>query len=296
MKVQRIPTQYPGVELHAVTGGNPKKPSIIFLHGFPDSHHSWVHQLEGLSKDFHVVAFDLVGVGKSDLPRTPIAYKIARILVDIDYVIQELCPNKKVHLVGHDWGAALGWCFVFDESHRKHVLSYTAISGPHPTLMARYISKTFFSLDVFSAFKQFLSSWYIYAIHIPWLFEFLLKYQRNWLYKIMTRKESLPNDAKGLPTMDPESMHGIVNMLSLYRKNVIPMMFKKIPPRNSINVPTQIILGLDDPFIKPEQFNVYHNHITSVSIHRVKAGHWVHLSQKDKVTKYIADFVESHEE
>ncbi|MGV3482137.1 MAG: alpha/beta hydrolase, partial [Sphingobium sp.] len=43
-----------GVELDVALGGDPASPPIIFLHGFPESHRTWRHQLPDLAEDHFV--------------------------------------------------------------------------------------------------------------------------------------------------------------------------------------------------------------------------------------------------
>lgn len=56
-----------GTNIYYVEGGNPAAISVIFIHGFPFSHAIWQSQLEALGHDYHAVAYDFRGLGKSDL-------------------------------------------------------------------------------------------------------------------------------------------------------------------------------------------------------------------------------------
>jgi 3-oxoadipate enol-lactonase len=48
------------------TKGNPQKPSLLFVHGFPYDHHMWDKIVDELSKDYYCVSFDIRGLGSSD--------------------------------------------------------------------------------------------------------------------------------------------------------------------------------------------------------------------------------------
>jgi non-heme chloroperoxidase len=50
--------------------GNPDGPEILFIHGFSQSHLSWIKQVTNsdLAKEFHMVTYDLRGHGNSDKP------------------------------------------------------------------------------------------------------------------------------------------------------------------------------------------------------------------------------------
>ena len=64
-----------GVPLNVVTAGDPASPPILLIHGFGQSHYSFVHQLNSdLADDYFFVTFDLRGHGASGKPWTPDDY------------------------------------------------------------------------------------------------------------------------------------------------------------------------------------------------------------------------------
>src|SRR6476661_1054688 len=66
-----------GLTISAQDWGNPNGPEILFIHGFSQSHLSWIKQVTNsdLAKEFHVVTYDLRGHGNSDKPFEPERYK-----------------------------------------------------------------------------------------------------------------------------------------------------------------------------------------------------------------------------
>lgn len=58
-----------GVPLNVVTAGDPASPPILLIHGFGQSHYSFVHQLNSdLAEEYFLVTFDLRGHGASGKP------------------------------------------------------------------------------------------------------------------------------------------------------------------------------------------------------------------------------------
>ncbi len=57
-----------GVTLNVAAFGDPTMPAVILLHGFPESHRSWRHQMLALGLNHFVVAPDQRGFGKSSKP------------------------------------------------------------------------------------------------------------------------------------------------------------------------------------------------------------------------------------
>ncbi|MHA1951443.1 MAG: alpha/beta fold hydrolase [Candidatus Thorarchaeota archaeon] len=82
--------------------GDPEKKSIIFVHGAGGSAATWFMQLRGISNDFHVVAVELNGHGKS-LDRAE-DDSVHSYLHDIHEVVSKF---DKPILAGHSMGGAL---------------------------------------------------------------------------------------------------------------------------------------------------------------------------------------------
>ena len=103
MKSQTVISE--NIELFVVTEGDPHNPAIVFIHGFPDCHKTYNRQFEALKDQFYLISFDLRGVGKSSAPTQKHAYRVERLLQDLNNVVnQVLGPERAFHLFGHDWG------------------------------------------------------------------------------------------------------------------------------------------------------------------------------------------------
>lgn len=94
-----------GIRMHYVEAG--AGPLVVMLHGFPESWHSWRHQLPALAAaHFHAVAPDLRGYGRTDQPSALEAYDIFHLTGDIVGLVNALGAESAV-IVGHDWGAVI---------------------------------------------------------------------------------------------------------------------------------------------------------------------------------------------
>src|SRR5258707_7450482 len=72
-----------GLTISAQDWGNPNGPEILFIHGFSQSHLSWIkHVTSDLAKDFHMVTYGLRGHGNSDKPFEPERYKDSKAWAD----------------------------------------------------------------------------------------------------------------------------------------------------------------------------------------------------------------------
>jgi pimeloyl-ACP methyl ester carboxylesterase len=97
------------VELDVHESGSPGDPVVMLLHGFPESSHSWRHQMQPLAEaGYHVLAPDQRGYGRSTAPREVGAYAGALLADDVCALLDAVGAEQGL-IVGHDWGALLAW-------------------------------------------------------------------------------------------------------------------------------------------------------------------------------------------
>ncbi|MEH6567775.1 MAG: alpha/beta hydrolase [Halioglobus sp.] len=105
-------------------------PAVLLLHGFPDSNALWRHLIPALSAaGYTVIAPDQRGFGESDAPAGVEHYRAATLVSDAIALLDALNIST-AHLVGHDYGALVGWMLA--GLHGERFLSYTALSVGHP--------------------------------------------------------------------------------------------------------------------------------------------------------------------
>jgi pimeloyl-ACP methyl ester carboxylesterase len=98
-----------GVRIHLAESGEPGRPVVLMIHGFPESWYSWRHQLPALAAaGYHAVALDVRGYGRSSKPRAVEDYRMVRKVADVVGVVGAL-GSDDVTVVGHDWGAPIAW-------------------------------------------------------------------------------------------------------------------------------------------------------------------------------------------
>ena len=95
-----------GVPLNTVEAGDKSKPGILLVHGFAQSHMSFKKQLESadLTRDYHLVAFDLRGHGNSGKPWKPEDYKDSKIWADDVAAVMDATGLQKAVVVGWSYG------------------------------------------------------------------------------------------------------------------------------------------------------------------------------------------------
>jgi pimeloyl-ACP methyl ester carboxylesterase len=90
-----------GLTISAQEYGNPNGPGIVFIHGFSQSHLSWMRQTDSdLAKEFHIVTYDLRGHGNSDKPLEAARYRDAKAWGDEVQAVIDAAGLKRPVLVG----------------------------------------------------------------------------------------------------------------------------------------------------------------------------------------------------
>ena len=97
-----------GIKIFYREAGDPAKPTILLLHGFPSSSHMFRDLIPKLATDFHVIAPDYPGMGFSEAPP---ADKFATTFDSVAQVIEDLVSQlgvERVILYEQDFGGPVG--------------------------------------------------------------------------------------------------------------------------------------------------------------------------------------------
>lgn len=125
------------VRLNLALAGDPAKPLIICLHGFPEYWAAWREVMAELADDFFLVAPDQRGFNLSSKPEGEEAYRANRMVADLAVLADHFSPGRPFMLAGHDWGASIAYAYAFAHADR---LSHLIIAnGVHPVCFQRAI-------------------------------------------------------------------------------------------------------------------------------------------------------------
>jgi len=122
------------------TAGPPGGSLVLLLHGYPQTRHTWRHQVPALGRaGYRAVAPDQRGYspGVRPDPANGLApYGIDRLVQDVlDIADAGGKPGEPFHLIGHDWGGQVAW--VTAHRHPGRIRSLTILSRPHPAAFRR---------------------------------------------------------------------------------------------------------------------------------------------------------------
>lgn len=276
-----------GIRLALYQWGETGKPTIVLVHGYPDSARVWATVAERLATDFHVVAYDVRGAGTSAKPTRLRDYRLAQLSADLKAVIDKVSPDRPVHLVAHDWGSIQTWESVTDPSLRPRIASYTSLSGPCLDHVGFWLRQQLRENHFGTLARQALHSWYIAAFHLPFLAPLLWQLAGSRWSGLVSRLERTPVEADPLQT--DNGRHGI----ALYRANMLPRLLR--PRSRYTDVPVLLLVARQDPFVGPDLYNGLERWVGQLEREELDLGHWSPLSQPALVAERIAAFVQRQE-
>ena len=171
---------------------------VVLLHGFPQFSDSWDALVPVLtSHGYRTLAMDQRGYSVGARPSGRWAYRMSELVADVVALI-DAHGGKPVHVVGHDWGAAVAWALTVARPDK--VRSLTALSVPHPGGFVKAMATS----------VQGIASWYMYLFQLPWLPEKLLHSQQLRLRAMSGQAvEHARRDASHFP--DPTAWTGPLN-------------------------------------------------------------------------------------
>ena len=268
------------------TWGDSQKTPLVLVHGYPDNQEVWEKMIEELVGDYYIVTYDVRGAGSSSIPKRIRDYRLPRLSLDLQEVVQQVLGDRPFHLAAHDWGSIQSWESVTEPKLKGRLLSYTTISGPCLDHASLYLREKFKSAPS-NVFKMLTKSWYIGAFHFPLLGPTVWKFftPERW-GKVLTGLEKM----QGLPLSQNISADGKYG-ISLYRANFLPTLTQSRQRYAQCSV--QAIILKQDSFVSPEYISeAMPRWVERFETVELDANHWAILSQPKKVAALIHQFIQ----
>jgi NAD(P)-dependent dehydrogenase (short-subunit alcohol dehydrogenase family)/pimeloyl-ACP methyl ester carboxylesterase len=284
-----------GIELCVAELGDDRQPTVVLVHGYPDSKEVWSEVAVRLADRFHVVLYDVRGHGRSTAPR-PLrgGFTLEKLTDDFLAVVDAVSPGEPVHLVGHDWGSVQSWEFVTVARTEGRIASFTSMSGPSLDHFGHWIKRRMTRPTprrVGQLLGQGAKSWYVYLLHTPVLPELAWRgpLGRRWP-KLLERLEKVPAGDYPTESLPSDAAHGAW----LYRDNVRPRLGH---PREDAyaHAPVQLVTPLGDAFLSESLYDELEKWAPRPVRRTLPAKHWIPRTRPDQLAAWIAEFVTANE-
>jgi len=223
-----------GLTFNCRTAGATAGTPVLLMHGWPETSHMWEPLMLRLAaKGYRCFAPDLRGFSPGARPTEVAAYDVRLLAGDVQAIADALGLGR-FHLIGHDWGAAIGWAAITLDADR--FLSWTAMSVPHLRAFADAIRN-----DP----RQRKMSRYMGWFQWPWLPEWFLL--RNWAKALrdVWRKSTPEQVAAYLTVLGNKD--GLKASLNYYRANyAVLARGDEVNAFGEVSVPTLMLWGKRD--------------------------------------------------
>ncbi len=276
-----------GVSLDVAVAGDPAHPAIIFLHGFPESHRTWRHQLPEFARDYLVVAPDQRGYAASDKPPTVEEYAPARIVADL-IALADALGIGRFTLVGHDWGGAIAWMAALN--HPDRIDRLIICNAPHPLVFQRSL----FDDPAQRAASQYMTRFRDTTLDKGLVGTGLEHFFANGFARFVTRAIAGEDRAAYLDEWaNPGAMTA---MLNWYRASPIIVPAPGETPQRPawldgpfppVTQPTLVIWGVQDQALLPVQLAGLGDYVPDLTVVEVDAGHFVPWEAPEAVNAAI---------
>ena len=285
-----------GIELDVVDVGPRAAPTLIFLHGFPESHRAWRHQIAHFSDRFRCIAPDQRGYRGSSKPPEVSAYTPDKLIGDV-FQLADALGVGRFTIIGHDWGGAIAWGVALTGQASARVGRALIANAPHPAIF----QKLLWTDPVQRASSQYMRTFRDTAndhlVREHGLAGILLKAFGDRL-----SSPAMEDDERTALLADWEDREAAIGMLNWYRAS--PM---DVPPVDApltvpeghalqvpkLTIPTLVIWAMDDLALPASNIEGLDEYVTDLTIEKVPAcGHFVPWEAPEIVNAAMAGFLE----
>lgn len=285
-----------GIELDVVDEGPRDAPVLIFLHGFPDSHRTWRHQIAHFKDRFRCIAPDQRGYRGSSKPEGVENYTPDKLIGDV-FLLAAALDVKDFTIVGHDWGGAIAWGVALMGQGTGRVTRAVIANAPHPTIFPKLLYTNPVQRAASQYFRIFRDPASDALVEQFGLGGVLLK-----AFGEMPENPKMEPEERAALLEDWQNREAAIAMLNWYRASpmevldldapyALPAGWKPYPiPR--LTIPTLVIWALDDHALPPENLDGMDELIDDLTVARIAgSGHFVQWEAPDQVNAAMEEFL-----
>ncbi len=284
-----------GIELDTVDTGPREAPALIFLHGFPESHRTWRHQVAHFSSDYRCIAPDQRGYRGSSKPDGVDNYTPDKLVGDI-FLLADALGVKDFTVVGHDWGGAIAWGVAMAGEQTGRVKRAVIANAPHHAVFQNLLYTSPVQREASQYMRGFRDTANDELVREKGLFGILEAHIR-W-----DAPDKMEPEERARLLADWQDRDAAFAMLNWYRASPIdiPTMDAPFeapegwspPPFPPLTIPTLVIWAQDDLALPPENTAELENHVKDLTLVEVPdCGHFVPWEAPEAVNSAMEAFL-----
>jgi len=285
-----------GIELDVVDVGPRDGPVLIFLHGFPDSHRTWRHQIAHLSGRYRCIAPDQRGYRGSSKPKGVENYTPDKLIGDV-FQLADALGVGSFTIVGHDWGGAIAWGVAIMGQLNGRVTRAVVANAPHPTIFPKLL---------YTNRQQRQASQYFRVFRDPASDELVEQFGLGGV--LLKAFGEMPENPKMDPTEraalmeDYSNREASIAMLNWYRASPMEVLDMDAPyeiPAGwtqpalpKLTIPTLVVWAMDDIALPAANLDGLDEVIADLTLVKVPGcGHFVQWEAPDEVNAALDAFL-----
>jgi len=294
--LQQVPEQFvdsaDGARIAVYEEGNPEGPTVVLVHGFPDSHVLWDGVVPLLAGRFRIIRYDNRGVGLSSVPKPVSAYTMERFADDFAAVIGDLSPGRPVHVLAHGWGSVGIWEYLKRPGASDRVASFTSVSGPSQDQLVEYIfsglRRPWRPRRFARAISQALRLTYMLFFSIPVLPSLQLRLMLSVSAVRRNMVDNIPDDQiHHSDNLARDAARSVKTYPANYFRS-----FRRDHPIQLVDVPVQLIVNTEDADVRPYGYDETARWVPRLWRRDIKAGHFSPMSHPQVMAAAVHDFAD----
>lgn len=298
MPATQQPTQHfvdsaDGARVAVYEEGNPEGPTVVLVHGFPDSHVLWDGVVPLLADRFRILRYDNRGVGASSAPKPVSAYSMDRFADDFAAVTGKLSPGRPVHVLAHDWGSVGVWHYLKRPGAGDRVATFTSVSGPSQDQLVDYIfsglRRPWRPRTFARAISQALRLSYMIFFSIPVVAPLLL---RLTLSIPALRRNAVDNIPAEQIHHSPQLARDAARSVKTYPANYFRSFSGRGRGVHVVDVPVQLIVNTKDKYVRPYGYDHTPRFVPRLWRRDIRAGHFSPMSHPQVMAAAVHDFAD----
>lgn len=282
-----------GARIAVYEEGNPDGPTVVLVHGFPDSHVLWDGVVPLLADRFRILRYDNRGVGLSSSPKPVSAYTMDRFADDFAAVTGELSPGRPVHVLGHDWGSVGVWHYLKRPGAGDRVATFTSVSGPSQEQLVDYIlsglRQPWRPRRFLRSVSQALRFSYMLFFSIPVLAPLFL---RLTMSIPALRRNAVDNIPVEQIHHSPQLARDAARSVKTYPANYFRSFTGRGRGVHVVDVPVQLIVNTQDKYVRPYGYDHTPRFVPRLWRRDIKAGHFSPMSHPQVMAAAVHEFAD----